>query len=64
MIQAKAAIADGKGNFSIQEIQIAHAYEEYKGGHTAEYWQEHIVRSLLFFWIISLMLRLRKVVQT
>lgn len=28
---------------------IPHTYEEFEGGHTAEYWHEHIVTSLQFF---------------
>lgn len=34
-------------------LQIAHTYEEFEGGHTAEYWQQHIVRTLLFFGSFS-----------
>ncbi|MCU0340327.1 MAG: alpha/beta hydrolase-fold protein [Spirosomaceae bacterium] len=29
--------------------QIPHLYEEYKGGHTWGYWEEHIEQTLLFF---------------
>ena len=29
--------------------QIPHLYEEYKGGHTWGYWEEHIEQTLLLF---------------
>jgi enterochelin esterase-like enzyme len=30
-------------------LEIPHTYEEFDGGHTAEYWHEHIVTTLKFF---------------
>ena len=33
----------------LNEAAIPHVYEEFPGGHTGDYWQEHIRKSLLFF---------------
>jgi len=33
----------------LNALEIPHTYEEFEGEHTARYWQEHIIRSLLFF---------------
>ncbi|GGW36051.1 alpha/beta hydrolase [Arenibacter certesii] len=33
----------------LEDHGIKHIYEEFKGGHTTQYWKEHIVRSLKFF---------------
>ena len=31
------------------EVGIKHKYEEFPGGHTWDYWKEHIEKTLLFF---------------
>ncbi|SHK70091.1 S-formylglutathione hydrolase FrmB [Reichenbachiella agariperforans] len=33
----------------LDKAGIAHTYEEFEGGHQWEYWQEHLVDTLLFF---------------
>ena len=33
----------------LNKLKIKHSYKEYEGGHTAAYWQEHIMTSLSFF---------------
>lgn len=33
----------------LQEAGIEHDYQEYPGGHDWDYWEEHVVESLLFF---------------
>lgn len=34
---------------NLKESGINHVYEEFEGDHSFEYWQEHIVKSLVFF---------------
>jgi putative tributyrin esterase len=38
-----------KVHLKLKELEIPHIYEEFSGGHTADYWKEHILKSLLFF---------------
>ncbi len=33
----------------LESAQIKHTYQEFEGGHQWEYWQEHLVDTLLFF---------------
>ncbi|GGK34074.1 endo-1,4-beta-xylanase [Yeosuana aromativorans] len=33
----------------LESIKVPHIYEEFEGGHTSSYWQEHIMSSLQFF---------------
>ena len=34
---------------SLKENNVRHDYEEYAGGHDWQYWQEHVIDSMLFF---------------
>ena len=34
---------------ALEEAQIPHRYEEFPGGHTWDYWSEHVARSLIYF---------------
>lgn len=36
-------------HYRLKEAAIPHLYEEYSGGHTWDYWREHLRDSLLFF---------------
>ncbi|SIQ98818.1 alpha/beta hydrolase [Maribacter ulvicola] len=38
-----------KLHINLEKYGIAHIYEEFNGGHTVNYWKEHIVRSLQYF---------------
>lgn len=36
-------------HLKLKELGIPHIYEEFSGGHSGEYWKEHIIKSLRFF---------------
>jgi putative tributyrin esterase len=44
LIQANRAL-----HVALQDMSVAHSYEEFDGGHTWEYWQTHVRRTFRFF---------------